>query len=333
MPKRFTDTDKWKKAWFRKLTPKMKLFWDYVTTNCDYCGIWDIDWEMASFVVGQKYDESEVLKAFNGKIQFIEEDKLFIPSFIHFQYGATPSNSKQHQSVKRRLEQYGLEWERLSDVTRTSGPTQQSILGEATESEPKASSKAQELLQKAKEQKEQVEQIRTIYPLNNGGEPANKAIAKAIKEHGFEVVKNGTQVYFDKVRGTDPKFIKSTARFFTEEVFLDFQTDTRISYPHDELEYKLSKFFYEGVKNWTAGIMANEVEIQAGASHISEMLARSEVDGEMIHSLILWIDKHKAKTMNNSEWSWRDIIRTAKDLKERFLKNAFHEFTKSYNNK
>lgn len=324
MPKRFTDTDKWKKQWFRKLTPKMKLFWDYVTTNCDYCGIWDIDFEMASFAIGQKYLEEDVMIAFEGKLQQIDEDKLFITSFIHFQYGPKPGVSKQHQSVNRRLEQYGINWEGLGGVGRIE-PT---IPRKVGESKPEASTKAQELLQKAKEVKDQINKVRAVYPLNNGGEPANKAISKAIKDDGFDKVLLGAKNYALKTAGTEPKWIKSTARFFTEQVYLDFQGDNpKALFDNDSDNYKLSAYFYEGVKHWTSGIMATEAEIQAGAVHIQEMLARDEVTVNTVLELCRWIDKHEDR---KSGFSWRTALRTTKDLKERFLRNEFHEFTKSY---
>lgn len=335
MPKRFTDTDKWKKAWFRKLPPKMKLFWDYITTNCDYCGIWDVDFEMASFVIGNKYNQDEVLIAFEGKIQFIEEDKIFIPSFIHFQYGATPGASKQHQSVDKRLKNYGIQWTELGSMLpktsneRVTSETSQEV--EAT----KETGKANEVLERAKRVRNQIEQIRNEYPLKNGGEPANRAVEKAVKNHSFEDVLEGTKNYAKKMMGQDPKYIKSTARFYNEEVFLDFVGEDKaiLAYSQDSDAYQLSKFFYEGVRNWTAGIMATEPEIQAGAVHMEEMLERNEINPPMIVELCKWVDKHKARKNNNEEWSWRNVLRTAKDLKERFLRNDFHEFTKSYTNR
>ena len=328
MPKRFTDTDQWKKAWFRKLDPKMKLFWHYICTNCDYCGIWDIDFEMASFVIGNKYDQDKVLLAFEGKIELIEQDKIFIPSFISFQYGATPGASKQHQSVNRRLQEYGIEWTELGSKKRT-------IPIATQESQPETTSRTTETLEKAKIIKDQVNQIRAAYPLNNGGEIANKSVQQAIKVHGFEKVLLGTNNYAKKMIGQDPKYIKSTARFFKEEVYLDFDGEEKaiLTFPQDSDPYQLSKFFYEGVRNWTAGIMATEPEIQAGAVHMEEMLARQEIEPPMIVDLCKWIDKHSAKKISGDTWSWRTIMRTAKDLKERFLRNEFHEFTKSYKNR
>ena len=323
MPKRYTDTDKWKKQWFRKLSPKMKLFWDYVTTSCDYCGIWDVDFEVAAFMVGQKYTQEEVMIAFEHKLMFIDEDKIFIPSFINFQYGEKPGASKMHQSIKRKLDSLGLEWGNKAII---STPTQEPI----EEVVKVDTNKAQELLAKALESKELVQRVRNAYPLNNGGEPANKAVAKAIKDHGFDIVIEGSQRYAENVAGTEPRFIKSTTRFFSEEVFLDFQEDAPNNWDHDSTVYKLCSFFHEGVKNWTAGIKATEAEIQGGCIHFKEMLEREDVNEAMIVALVRWIDGHKD---SKSGFSYRTLIRTPQNLKERFFRNEFHEFTKSYQGK
>ena len=49
MAKRLSATEKWDKAWFRKLPPKYKCFWEYLRDKCDLIGLWEIDYEAASF--------------------------------------------------------------------------------------------------------------------------------------------------------------------------------------------------------------------------------------------------------------------------------------------
>ena len=50
MAKRFTDTDKWKKKWFRELKPISKCFWSYLLDNCNHAGIWEVDISLAEGV-------------------------------------------------------------------------------------------------------------------------------------------------------------------------------------------------------------------------------------------------------------------------------------------
>ena len=52
MPKRFTESEKWKGPWFHKLSPAGKLFYLYVHDQCDLAGFWEIDLERAVFDIG-----------------------------------------------------------------------------------------------------------------------------------------------------------------------------------------------------------------------------------------------------------------------------------------
>ena len=104
MAKRFIDTKIWDKAWFRKLSTKNKLVWIYLLGKCDHAGIWDADWELAEFIIGETVTFEELPDIIKDKMQYIEgEDQYFIPSFIDFQYGELKEHSKPHKSVIKRL--------------------------------------------------------------------------------------------------------------------------------------------------------------------------------------------------------------------------------------
>ena len=104
MAKRFIDTKIWDKAWFRRLTPKNKLFWIYLLTKCDHAGIWDADWEAAEFLIGEWVNFDELPPEITDKMKYIKgDDQYFIPKFIEFQYGVLKANSKPHLSVIKRL--------------------------------------------------------------------------------------------------------------------------------------------------------------------------------------------------------------------------------------
>lgn len=107
MPKRFIDTEIWKKSWFRRLSPTIKLFIIYLFTNCDHAGLLDVDIEAAEFHIGGKIDLDQVPE---GWIIQVRKDKWFLPKFIEFQYpkGLNP-NMKMHQSVTRLLKKYDLD--------------------------------------------------------------------------------------------------------------------------------------------------------------------------------------------------------------------------------
>lgn len=121
MAKRFTDTGKWKMAWFRELSPKLKAINDFICDNCDHAGIWDIDLKGLSFYVNemnsrgvvQDISLGEIDKAFQGKVVFIGNDKLFLEVFVLFQYKLKSLTDLKfsntvHKSIVDRLEKYQI---------------------------------------------------------------------------------------------------------------------------------------------------------------------------------------------------------------------------------
>jgi|TARA_R100000084_G_scaffold103967_1_gene60223 hypothetical protein len=109
MAKRFIDTNIWNKAWFRKLDTKSKLIWIYILTKCDHAGIFDADYEAMNFYIGTDLEDfKDIPIAIREKMQPIEDNQFFIPSFIEYQYGTLRINSKPHLSVIKRLEDKGL---------------------------------------------------------------------------------------------------------------------------------------------------------------------------------------------------------------------------------
>ena len=59
MAKRFTDTDIWKKPWFRKSSPTQKCLFRYFVDNCDHAGILDIDYGLMSFMIGEEIEKED----------------------------------------------------------------------------------------------------------------------------------------------------------------------------------------------------------------------------------------------------------------------------------
>jgi len=108
MPKRYTDTDKWKKIWFRKLKNDHKVFWMYVLDQCDHAGIWEVDFELASyFCNGIK--ESEIRETFVKQYhEFDNGKRWFIKDFIEFQYRGLDESNRVHNSVITILKRHGL---------------------------------------------------------------------------------------------------------------------------------------------------------------------------------------------------------------------------------
>lgn len=115
MAKRFTDTDKYKKRFFRGLPCQYKLLWDYLYHDCDHAGVWIVDFEIAQIYLGKDapINKEEALRLFNeGELRIIEIKKgkyWFIPSFLEFQYG--PQISKKNNiyaSIEKILKKHDL---------------------------------------------------------------------------------------------------------------------------------------------------------------------------------------------------------------------------------
>lgn len=108
MPKRFTDTEKWKKPFIRSLEAPYKLLWFYILDDCNHAGIWEVDIEVAEIRIGEKLSVLYALEKFGSRVQKISETKWFIPDFISFQYGELNEKNRLHLSVLQILNKYKI---------------------------------------------------------------------------------------------------------------------------------------------------------------------------------------------------------------------------------
>lgn len=114
MAKRFTDTDKYKKAFIRSLPGPYKLLWDYLYHDCDHAGIWHKDFQIAQIYLGQdmQVNEQDALKLFNKYEQRIivlnSGSKWFIRPFLEFQYGHLNPENRVHSSILAILKKEGI---------------------------------------------------------------------------------------------------------------------------------------------------------------------------------------------------------------------------------
>lgn len=110
MAKRFTDTKKWEKAWFRTLSPRMKCAWDFLNSKCDFIGLWELDLDRLAFEIGESVTLEELTSTFD--VEPFDGDKLFIPGFVPFQYGDVEGklseDNRMHQNVAAALKSRGL---------------------------------------------------------------------------------------------------------------------------------------------------------------------------------------------------------------------------------
>lgn len=136
MAKRFTDTNKYKKAFYRNLPGAYKLLWDFLYHDCDHAGIWIVDFEIAQQYVGKDmpihYGEAEA--RFNNDeiriIPFDNDKKWFIPSFITFQYGKLSEKNRAHAAAIEILKKFHLLNEDLSPISNKPKPLWQEPKGD-----------------------------------------------------------------------------------------------------------------------------------------------------------------------------------------------------------
>lgn len=105
--KRFTDTLKYQKPWFRKLSAEARALFDYLICMSDAAGVSDIDYELASIDTRLKITPAhmaelgEHVKAFNGS-------KILVTRFISFQYGKLSRLCPPHKAVFEAIKKHGL---------------------------------------------------------------------------------------------------------------------------------------------------------------------------------------------------------------------------------
>ena len=112
MAKRFTDSEKWKDAWFMDLPSKYKLLWTYLLDECDIAGIWKVNFKVAQFYIGEHLEVAEVKRVLSSRVNFIDDEYWHILGFIKYQQnveinGLNPNNNA-HKGIIERLKIRGL---------------------------------------------------------------------------------------------------------------------------------------------------------------------------------------------------------------------------------
>lgn len=196
MAKRFTDTGKWKKESFGNLPPRMKLVWIYLCDNCDHAGIWDVNMRLLEFQVGERVTLEEITEIFGEKVILLSKTKLFIPSFVEFQYGILNAENRAHKSVIDKLTKEGA----YKGLTR-------SLQGRKDKEKDKDKEKKGE-----SEGKTAVEEIYRRYPRKRGKSPGIKKLLTDIK--------NGAAP--EEINTALSNFITSLKRDRTEPEFVPY---------------------------------------------------------------------------------------------------------------
>lgn len=85
MPKRFTDTEKWRDEWWGSLSNDYRMIWLYLVDSCSIAGIWKKDFRSLNFNCNTSINEKEFLLTLGNRI--VDKGNFyFIPKFLRFQY-------------------------------------------------------------------------------------------------------------------------------------------------------------------------------------------------------------------------------------------------------
>jgi hypothetical protein len=322
MPKRMYDTKLWANRNFRRLKPTTKLVYHWMHATCDHAGVIEYDPDRLQFDTGLKDGVKETQELLQGQfIQIIADDVFVIFDFIEEQYKSEYQDANRvHRSVRERLGKFGITWEDV--VERTAEAKVQ-------EEQPQLAltDEAQEEKREKQEEENQIIKIREAYPLKNGGSPANKEIKSAIKRHGFEKVFKGTEAYAKERVGQDPKYTKSTLRFFREECYLQYADNSIESIDKESPAYKLSIFLHQGIYNWTGGVSPTDAQLVQGAKGFESLFAQDRMHTPaFFEALIRWIDGGASI----GGMPWRSIIKNFSKFHQHYTENSFHDFVKQW---
>lgn len=84
MPKRFTDTEKWKDEWWGPLSNDYRIIWLYLVDSCSIAGLWKKDFRSLNFNCNTTITEEDFLKVFGSRL-IDRGNYFFIPKFLRFQ--------------------------------------------------------------------------------------------------------------------------------------------------------------------------------------------------------------------------------------------------------
>lgn len=216
MAKRFTDTDKWKRPWFRSLNPKARWVWIYLLDTCENTGVWIADFETMSLHLGFKVSAADLFNWLQDKLIQLEHDKYFIPSFVNFQYGELNPENKAHKPVLKVLEKYASKDLLGSSLQAPSKDLPSPIEGAQDKDKDKELDKARGDA-RGEVSLADLEQVYASYPLKKGKSKGLKILAREIKTRAqLSDLRLSVANYSLSVQNTEAKFIKHFSTFATE---------------------------------------------------------------------------------------------------------------------
>lgn len=204
--KRFTETTKWRDAWFMDLPAKYKLAWLWLLDNCDSAGVCEANPRLMSFEIGEPIDGDEMLRMMAGRVSKPKAGKWYVERFIEYQYGKLRDNCQYHQRVRETLRKHGLTELFDSSEVDSESPSQSS--SELPSVEDKDKDKEVDL---------RLETIWREYPKKVGKREALPVISAIVRERGYEFILHRVKQYAAAVAkwpAEDRCYIPDPVRWF-----------------------------------------------------------------------------------------------------------------------
>lgn len=202
--KRFTETEKWRDPWFRKLPHTLKLGYLYLLDAVDNAGVWDPDFDQADFAIGAGVNWPELMAALGDRLVVLPNGKWHLAKFVEYQYGELSEGCKPHAQVLRLMVRHGIE-QRVS----------------------KGYPKGMDTLKdkdKDKDKEKDAAEIYAKYPLKVGRDKAIKAILNAFEKIEPDALKEATEAFAKATAAwsaEDRQFIPYPATWYNQGRYAD----------------------------------------------------------------------------------------------------------------
>lgn len=90
-----TNTHKWKTPFYRSLPAAYKLLWSYMRDDCDFTGVWMVDFEVARVLVDPSVELAAALRYFDSQIVVIDRYTWWLPDFFFDNYGRDQNSTNR----------------------------------------------------------------------------------------------------------------------------------------------------------------------------------------------------------------------------------------------
>jgi hypothetical protein len=185
MAKRFTDSDKWEDVFFSELSNDNKIVWLYLLDKVNHAGVMKVNLRNLNFHCQTNFKCIDTVKElFNNRLHIVDEQYLFIPNFLKFQYSKGLNNmSSPIVSVKDELKKHSL----IGLVSSLFGESFLTVSEVLSNSYPTTKDKEQDKEQ-AKDEYKVKDEIKKKETLEERKKAFKEKLAPYLKEYGKDML-------------------------------------------------------------------------------------------------------------------------------------------------